>query len=272
VHTYDASKKNNFVMRAQLIWTINDFPAFADVFEWPNKGVKACSICMHSTRSRWLYNGKKFCYMGPRRYLSMDHPWRRNKRAFDDTQERECVPDVQSGDDILRQLEGMVFRDESAGKTKEKKWKMGQLTEAATDDVVWKKKSVFFCLSYWKDNLLRNNLDVMHIEKNVMDNILGTILNIKGKTKHDFAARQDLQEMGLGPKLHPFTGDDGKTYIPATCHTISNEEKTNFLKVIRNLRVPDGYASNVSRCVRLKERTISGLKSHDTHIIMQLKN
>jgi hypothetical protein len=33
--------------------------------------------------------------------------------------------------------------------------------------------------------------------------------------------------------------------------------------------VPDGYASYVSRCVRLKERTISGLKSHDSHIIMQ---
>jgi hypothetical protein len=35
------------------------------------------------------------------------------------------------------------------------------------------------------------------------------------------------------------------------------------------VRVPDGYASNISRCVRLKERTISGLKSHDSHILMQ---
>jgi hypothetical protein len=93
----------------------------------------------------------------------MDHPWRRNKRAFDDTQERKCAPDVQSGDDILRQLEGMVFRDDSASKTKEKKQKRLQLIEAATDDVVWKKKSVFFRLPYWKYNLLRHNLDVMHI-------------------------------------------------------------------------------------------------------------
>jgi hypothetical protein len=35
------------------------------------------------------------------------------------------------------------------------------------------------------------------------------------------------------------------------------------------VRVPDGYASNVSRCTRLKECTISGLKSHDSHILMQ---
>jgi hypothetical protein len=66
------------------------------------------------------------------------------------------------------------------------------LAEAATDDIVWKKKSVFFRLPYWKDNLLRHNLDVMDIEKNVMDNILGTILDIKGKTKDDLATRQDL--------------------------------------------------------------------------------
>jgi len=30
---------------------------------------------------------------------------------------------------------------------------------------VWKKKSIFFRLPYWKDNLLRHNFDVMHIEK-----------------------------------------------------------------------------------------------------------
>jgi hypothetical protein len=40
----------------------------------------------------------------------------------------------------------------------------------------------------------------MHIEKNMMDNILGTILDIKGKTKDDLATRTDLQEMGLRPK------------------------------------------------------------------------
>jgi hypothetical protein len=37
-------------------------------------------------------------------------------KTFDDNQEFECAPDVPSGDDILVQLEGMVFGDESAGK------------------------------------------------------------------------------------------------------------------------------------------------------------
>ena len=47
----------------------------------------------------------------------MDHPLRRNKRTFDGKQEFECATEVLSGDKILRQLEGMAFGDESAGKT-----------------------------------------------------------------------------------------------------------------------------------------------------------
>jgi hypothetical protein len=47
----------------------------------------------------------------------MDHPFRRNRRTFDGKQELECAPEVPSGEEILRQLEGMVFGDESAGKT-----------------------------------------------------------------------------------------------------------------------------------------------------------
>ncbi|GKD98576.1 hypothetical protein Tco_1382473, partial [Tanacetum coccineum] len=51
------------------------------------------------------------------------------------------------------------------------------------ENPLWKKKSVFFNLEYWEHNLLRHNLDVMHIEKNVSDNILGALLDLDGKTK-----------------------------------------------------------------------------------------
>jgi hypothetical protein len=204
--------------------------------------------------------------MGHRRCLPTEHLWRLNRRLFDGTEEFECAPNVPCGDEILQQLDGIAFEDENAGKKKRKKRKTGA---ASSDDVVWKEKNIFFILPYWKDNLLRHNLDVMHIEKSVMDNILGTILDIKGKTKDNLAARLDFQEMGLRPKLHPFTAANGKTCMPAACHKMSREDKENFLKVLRNVRVSDGYASNISRCVRLKERTILGLKSHDSHVLMQ---
>jgi hypothetical protein len=232
VQTFDASKMKNFNMRAQLMWTINDLPAYADLSGWSNKGVKACPCCMYSIRSKYLNNGCKFCYMGHRRYLPTEHLWRLNRRTFDGTEEFDSAPNVPSGDEILQQLDGVAFGDENEGK----KRKTGA---ASSDDVLWKKKNIFFRLPYWKDNLLRHNLDVMHIKKNVMDNILGTILDIKGKTKDNLAARLDLQEMGLRPKLHPFRAANGKTYMPVACHSMSREDKEIFLKVLQNLRVPD---------------------------------
>ena len=102
-----------------------------------------------------------------------------------------------------------------------------------------------------------------------MDNIIGTLLDMKGKTKDNLKASKDLRKMGLRPELHPITKANGRTYMPTTCHTMSNVDKSNFLKVLKNVRVLDGYASNVSRCVKLKVRTIVGLKSHDNHILMQ---
>ena len=120
--------------------------------------------------------------MGHKRWLPMNHSLRRNKRTFDGKQELECAPEVPSGDEILRQVEGMVFGDESAGKTpdptkltkkdckkKKKKKKVKERNkkkeELAALEILWKKKNIFFRLPYWKDNLLRHNLDVMHIEK-----------------------------------------------------------------------------------------------------------
>ena len=40
--TYDISRKQNFVMRVALIWTINDFPAYGMVSGWSTYGKLAC--------------------------------------------------------------------------------------------------------------------------------------------------------------------------------------------------------------------------------------
>ena len=42
--------------------------------------------------------------------------------------------------------------------------------------VGWKKKSVFWDLPYWKTNMSRHCLDVMHIVKNFFDNIFNTVM------------------------------------------------------------------------------------------------
>ena len=65
----------------------------------------------------------------------------------------------------------------------------------------WKKRFIFFELPYWKHNKCRHNFDVMHIEKNVCDNIIGTLLDILGKSKDHTKARLDLLKLGIKKDL-----------------------------------------------------------------------
>ena len=107
----------------------------------------------------------------------------------------------------------------------------------------------------------------MHIEKNVMDNILGTLLNLKDQTNDNYKARLNLADMGIRSELHLQQKSDDKYTILPVCFHMTSSERNDFLQVLKDVTVPDGYASNISRCVNMKERKISGLKSHDNHIL-----
>jgi hypothetical protein len=57
--TYDISRKQNFVMRVALMWTINDFPAYGMVSGWSTHGKLACPYCMENNKAFTLTNGGK---------------------------------------------------------------------------------------------------------------------------------------------------------------------------------------------------------------------
>jgi len=76
-------------------------------------------------------------------------------------------------------------------------------------------------------------------------------------------ARRDLQLMGIREKLHPYPNS---SKFPPTCINIKKDKKVIFLKALNNVVFQDIYASNISRCVDLKKRMTSNLKSHDSHI------
>ena len=59
------------------------------------------------------------------------------------------------------------------------------------------KKKYFLRIRVLAEVKLRHNIDVMHVEKNVCDNIVGTLLNINGKTKDTNKARLDLADMNI---------------------------------------------------------------------------
>ena len=49
--------------------------------------------------------------------------------------------------------------------------------------LLFTRRPTLWDLEYWKDFDLRHNLDLMHIEKNICDNIVDALLDIEGKTK-----------------------------------------------------------------------------------------
>ena len=145
-------------------------------------GQLGCVSCEDETSSIRLKHGLKQCFMGHHRFLPTSHEFCYDANSFDGTEEHRLRPISYSGVSLLERIKSI--KDFEKSKT-------------------WKGVSGLFCLSYWKYNLLRHNLDFMHIEKNVCENIFGTLLEMDAKSKDNLQARKDLQEMNIRPDLHP---------------------------------------------------------------------
>ena len=260
VETYDAHEQEFFTLKTILLWTINDFPAYGNLSGCATKGYYACPIFGEETNSQWLKHGNKNSYIGHRRFLPCNHPLRKQKKAFNGEQEFRLPPKELTGDEIFRKVDTIGT---SWGKKKVKR-----CGSFATHSSCWKKRSIFFDLEYWKFLYIRHNLDVMHIEKNVCESIIGTLLNVPGKTKDGVKSRLDLLEMGLRSELAPTFGLK-RTYLPPACYTLSKEEKKIVLQTLADLKVPEGYCSNFRNLVSMEELKLSGLKSHNYHALMQ---
>ncbi|XP_057771556.1 uncharacterized protein LOC130992829 [Salvia miltiorrhiza] len=259
VQTYDEYSKSQFTLRAAVIWTISDFPAYAYLSGWSTMGKLACPICLEDTRYRRI-RGKQ-CYAGHRSFLDETHTWRRSTE-YDGKAERRRPPRKFSGEDILLQLDGLpALTPGKAPNNEDRKRKRG------VDELNWTKKSIMFELPYWSKLLMRHNLDVMHIEKNVCDNIIGTLLNDPYKSKDTPNARLDLQDLNIRKELWLRKRNE-KFVKPHANYTLSKVECVKFCDFIKSIRLPDGYASNISRCV-MSSNTLGGMKTHDCHVLLQ---
>src|SRR5262249_7218687 len=144
IETYDAYSQCNFMMRAAIMWTINDFSAYGNLSRWSTKGKLTCPYCHKFTHSNSLRN--KLCFMGHRRFLPASHSFHRNRIAFDGKVKHRVVPTPLTSDEALMQLQALgevTFR-------KSQKRKRDRPTNAYN----WRKKSIFFQLPYWKTLLL----------------------------------------------------------------------------------------------------------------------
>ena len=260
VLTHDASFGRKFRLYAALLWTISD---------WQGRGVisgestSACSHCLIQTSSRKLRHGHKTCFMGHRRFLDSNHEFRQDAESFDGTVEIRDPPVQPSGHEISEITKHIVTEYGKLQKHKKpgKKRKRtvdneGAEIECADDegeyvhtvDTTYRKRSVFFQLPYWETLLVRHNLDAMHVEKNVFDNIVNTLLDVDNKSKDSVNARLDLKEMNIRSNLHAdLTGP--KPVIPKAVYYMPPNKRKIFCKLIGEARFPDGHASNLEHKV-----------------------
>lgn len=276
IKVYDGYRDESFILKSVLLWTINDFPAYGNLSGCAVKGYKACPICGDKTCSKWLSHSRKISYTGHRRFLPESHPYRRQKKAFDGTQEFMPAPKPLTGHEVLEKMQacGSVFGKQNRKNTdkvcpkKRKKKVKEEPTVPQLENSCFKKRSIFFDLDYWEHLHVRHVLDVMHIEKNVFESLIGTLLGIPGKSKDGINARMDLIDMGVRTDLA--SNVDGKrTFLPPACFTLNKEEKIKVCTSFHKMKVPEGYSSNISSLVSMKELKLIGLKSHDCHVMMQ---
>ena len=172
------------------------------------EGYLACPICAENTQSVYLKHSRKNVYQGHRRFLRRNHSYRKAKTAFNGCQEFDVEPKPLTGIEILQNTRNINY---VYGKKKENTVhveisKKKDKVREAKSKVAWKKRSIFFALEYWEFLHVRHVLDVMHIEKNVCESIVGTLLDIPGKSKDGLSSRLNLINLGIRSELQPIVG------------------------------------------------------------------
>jgi hypothetical protein len=262
VRTYDALSGTKFNLRAAVLWCIHDYPALSTLSGRTTKGYFACTHCDKHPLSYRLRS--KIGYFGHFHFLPVGHRLRRNNE-FVGLHESNDPPSKFSTEELMAELERV--KHVRLGKHQESKKRKHSCLD--NDHVViWSRMVSLWKLPYWNNLKLRHNLDIMHIEKNICENIIGTILNIPGKTKDTVKARLDLKDLGIRKELQ-FRVNGDSCEMPRARYTLSTEQKKAFCDFLREVKFPDGFASNISRCLNVEGTKLQGLKTHDCHILLQ---
>jgi hypothetical protein len=128
---WDKYKKEHVTIKAVLIATITDPPGQGSLSREKTKGYTGCVECLDDTDAIQLPNNSKIVYMGHRRFLTKDHPYRRNRKDFNGTIEKRLAPKYRYRNAILQELNKLeVF----LGK--------GDNAVAAPNGSIWKKKLI----------------------------------------------------------------------------------------------------------------------------------
>jgi hypothetical protein len=255
VQMLDEYRKDSFTLRAIMFVTINDYPLFTISGQF--KGKIGCTLCIDGTAYVSLTASKKIVFMRHIRFLLEGHRYRMRKmdKYFDNNGELHSAPP--SGNkrghrvfEIVRNI-NFVF---------EKKTKDGKTRKDAkpAPGTIFKKKSIFFeYLPYWKELYVWHAIDGMHVQNNFFESIIGTLLDIKDKTKEGLNSRVDLVNLGIKKKLHHVLQENWKYHLPAASNNLNADEKHAMCVWLKNLRVPSGFCSSIWSTVSMKDLTVT---------------
>ncbi|KAK1608362.1 hypothetical protein QYE76_032035 [Lolium multiflorum] len=267
VQTFDACTDEYFPLHAAFLWSIHDYPGYATMSGRSTRGFHACVHCDENPCAESLKN--KIGYIGHRRFLDKSHPYRRS-RLFNGKAETRDPPRKYTPKEVAAKVERV--KDFEHGKNP-----ISRKRKRATvpGEPTWHLKVSLHHLPYWPELKIAHNLDVMHIEKNICDNIVGTLLELEGRNKDTVSARIDLKKFKIWEKywLKKIVKDDDDAAVtyakPPAPWTLSKEQKRHLCRYLANTRFPDGYCANWGRCVNIDGCKVTGMKTHDCHILLQ---
>jgi hypothetical protein len=80
-----------------------------------------------------------------------------------------------------------------------------------TPGATFKKSNFFEYLSYWPELDVRHAIDGMHVQKNVFESLIRTLLDMKGKTKEGLNSRIDIVQLDIKKNFTLFFKKMGST-------------------------------------------------------------
>jgi hypothetical protein len=109
----------------------------------------------------------------------------------------------------------------------------------------------------------------MHL-KNAFESTIGVLLDIKGKTKDGLKSRMDLVNQGIRQDLHPRPPQKGKFEILGVAYNLMNDKKRVVCQLLRGVKVPTGFSSNIKSLVSMKDPTMTNYNSHYYRVMLML--
>jgi hypothetical protein len=102
VETFDACTEEYFPLHAAFLWSIHDYPGYATMSGRSTRGFHACVHCDENPCAEPLKN--KIGYIGHRRFLDKDHPYRKS-RLFNGTTETRDPPRKYTPKEVAAKVE-----------------------------------------------------------------------------------------------------------------------------------------------------------------------